>query len=532
MPTATRARRIALALLALATIPLAAQPVGPEFRVNTFTTNQQKYGNAASDAEGDFVVVWTSYGADGNHFGVSAQRYDSAGTARGAEFRVNSYTTHAQYVAQQRRAVAMDPSGNFVVVWTSDTQDGSFYGVFGQRFASAGGPVGAEFRVNTYTTSRQSEPTVAMDGAGRFVVVWADDAQEGASLGVFGQRYDAAGTPSGPAFRVNSYTTSDQYNPCVAADPAGDFVVVWTSDGEDGDSFGIFGQRLASGGAPLGPEFRVNTYTTGTQSRAAVGSSGTGSFIVMWESSSQDAGTFGVFAQRYASTGTPVGSEFRVNSYTTNGQFFPSLAFDSDGNFAVVWSSLTQDGSNYGVFGRRYGSAGAPLGAEFRVNATTSSRQDFPSVTSDPTGKFVVSWTSVSQDGSSDGIFAQRFCLSLSSVSVTVAGSTTVTVCSTGGTASVADVGGGGKTHQWGYRNTSGGFIFNLAGETGTSYLIDGADFTNPGLPGIYYLVCVTFPECGTSLVSNEVLVNLQGDTLAPAVTPPSSATVTQTLCQ
>jgi hypothetical protein len=30
----------------------------------------------------------------------------------------------------------------------------------------------------------------------------------------------------------------------VAADPAGDFVVVWDSDGQDGSDLGVFGQRF------------------------------------------------------------------------------------------------------------------------------------------------------------------------------------------------------------------------------------------------------------------------------------------------
>ena len=47
----------------------------------------------------------------------------------------------------------------------------------------------------------------------------------------------------------------------MASDSSGNFVVVWMSDSQDGSSDGVFGQRYASSGTPLGPEFRVNTYT-------------------------------------------------------------------------------------------------------------------------------------------------------------------------------------------------------------------------------------------------------------------------------
>jgi hypothetical protein len=34
-------------------------------------------------------------------------------------------------------------------------------------------------------------------------------------------------------------------DPSVAADDAGDFVVVWTSSGQDGSNYGVFGQRYS-----------------------------------------------------------------------------------------------------------------------------------------------------------------------------------------------------------------------------------------------------------------------------------------------
>jgi hypothetical protein len=85
--------------------------------------------------------------------------------------------------------VAADSAGDFVVAWQSETQDGSSYGVFGQRFASSGAPLGSEFRVNTYTANYQNRTAVAADSPGNFVVVWASDIQDGSGPGIFGQRF-------------------------------------------------------------------------------------------------------------------------------------------------------------------------------------------------------------------------------------------------------------------------------------------------------------------------------------------------------
>ena len=104
-----------------------------------------------------------------------------------------------------------------------------------------------------------------------------------------------------------------------------------------------------------------------------------------------------------------MGAEFLVNTFTTDYQRNSSVASDSSGNFVVVWQSLSQDGFDYGVFGQRYASSGAAAGAEFRVNAYTSSYQLVARVASDPLGSFVVVWESGGQDGSLRGVFGQRY---------------------------------------------------------------------------------------------------------------------------
>jgi len=273
-----------------------------------------------------------------------------------------------------------------------------------------GNPVGPEFRVNTYTTGWQRMPAVAVDPSGNFVVVWESRDQDGSIYGVFGQRYASSGAPLGPEFPVNTFTTADQNRPSVAADASGNFVVVWRSYQQDGSSWGVFGQRYASSGTTLGPEFEVNTYTPGDQQYPSVAADPSGSFVVAWQSFGQDGSTEGVFAQRYASSGVPLGPEFQVNTYWTSYQRFPSVAADAAGNFIVVWHSHLQDGSSIGIFGQRYASSGAPLGPEFRVNTFTPFYQAFPSVAADPAGNFVVVWYgSFGLDGSAAGIFGQRY---------------------------------------------------------------------------------------------------------------------------
>ncbi len=338
--------------------------------------------------------------------GGLAVPWASAQIPAGGEFQVNTFTTSYQYHPR----LASDAAGNFVVTWTSDGQDGSGLGVFARRFNAAGAPQGAEFQVNTFTPSYQYRSTVAADAAGNFVVVWTSADQDGSGYGIFGQRFNASGSRLGSEFRVNTYTIDNQYEASVASDAAFDFVVVWASYGQDGSGWGVFGQRYDASGAPLGAEFRANPYTASDQLRPVVASDAAGDFVVGWESDGQDGSGFGVFAQRYDASGAPQGTEFRVNSTTSLNQYLPSVASDAAGNFVIVWTdSSGEDGSGLGVFAQRYDASGVPRGGEFRANTTTAGPQALSAVASDAAGTFVVTWQSLDQDGDNLGIFAQKF---------------------------------------------------------------------------------------------------------------------------
>ncbi len=328
----------------------------------------------------------------------------SAQVPAGGEFRVNTYSTSSQ----SDSAVAADGDGNFVVVWIAPDSPGSV-GVFGRRFDASGASLGAEFLVNTYTSETQFLPAVARARNGTFVVAWTTFDPSGTNGGIFGQRFDGAGLPLGSEFQVNTYTSGDRRQPSVAMGPGGRFVIVWQSNGQDGSFNGVFGQRFGSSGTPEGGEFRVNTFTTFDQSYASVTMTPNGGFVVVWMSGQDGYGT-GIVGQRYDPLGAPLGGEFLVNTYTTYSQEIPSIASDSDGNFLVVWDSH-QDGSIGGVYGQRYDGAGAPRGGEFRVNTYTTNAQFAinTGAAADANGNFVVTWYSYQQDGSQWGIFGQRF---------------------------------------------------------------------------------------------------------------------------
>ena len=395
-----------LLILSLSSVAMADFVAsGSEFRVNTYTTNNQETPWVAMDANGNFVIVWASANQDGSGYGVYAQRYDRFGVVQGAEYRVNTYTTNGQL----NPSVAMDAEGNFVVAWTGDGQDGSGYGVYAQRYNSSGVAQGAELQVNTYTTNNQERPCIAMAANGNFVVTWRSDGQDGSDCGVYAQRYDSSGTPQGAEFRINTYTTNSQQDQSVAMDPNGNFVVAWSSSGQDGSFLGNYAQRYDSSGVAQDAEFQVNTYTTNNQRYPSVAMDSNGNFVIVWNSEGQDGSSFGVYGRRYNSSGTPQGAEFRINTFTTGAQWIPSAAMDANGNFLAAWFDDSHDSNGYCVYAQRYDNSGAAQGAEFRVNTYVAGYQFYPSVAMNANGYFLIVWASEGQDGSGYGIYAQRY---------------------------------------------------------------------------------------------------------------------------
>jgi hypothetical protein len=406
-----RTTRVALALAALASAAQAQVPAGPEFRVNSFTPTLQSPVSAARLAGGDFVIVMNSFGQDGSGMAVSGQRFSASGARLGAEFVANTYTTGSQ-VAAFAGAVAGDLRGRFVVAWTSDGQDGNGFGVFAQRFDPSGARVGSELQVNTYTTGSQSGPQVAMAADGSFVVVWSGDGPGGISFDIFGQRFDATGLPRGAEFRVNTYTTGSQATGRVFGDAAGRFVVVWL--GDDGNSSGVIAQRFDAAGARIGGEFVVNTSTLGLQRSYGGAMNANGEMVIAWRG--LDGGGYGVFARRFDAALNPVGAEFLVNPATTGYQGFGTAAIDDQGSFVVAWMAQAPGDGGPGTngdraaFAQRFTATGFRRGPEFRANTYTTGYQTTPVVGSDEVGNFVVAWESgANQDGSLTGAFAQRY---------------------------------------------------------------------------------------------------------------------------
>lgn len=223
----------------------------------------------------------------------------------------------------------------------------------------------------------------------------------------FTQRFDAH-VPSGDDFVVNSTTAGEQFvttSSAIAALAGGGFVIVWTDNsqtGADTSEYAVRAQRFDASGAASGAEQVVNSTTSGRQSHPAIAALAGGGFVVAWIDFGENAGDtddWAIRAQRFDASASAVGSEFLVNTTTTDRQAFPAIAGLNDGGFVIVWEdqSAGPGYQNLVVRGQRYDAAGNPAGSEFLVSAVPGGQSN-PAIEALATGGFVVAWRDTSQE--------------------------------------------------------------------------------------------------------------------------------------
>lgn len=214
---------------------------------------------------------------------------------------------------------------------------------------------------------------------------------------VFMQRLDAAGKKVGDEILLNQYAHFNQRTPSVAVLDNGNLLVVWVSESPSSSDWrknfrvDLIGREFDAKGQPVADEFPVAAADDLIQANPVVSPDIGGGFTVFW---SQQEGTstrgWDVYARSFGSDTSASGAAFRVNDYTTGDQFAPKVA-SSGGRQLVVWTSVGQDGSREGVYGRVLQS-GALAGDEFRVNVTSASRQFHPAVATDGQGRAMTAW--------------------------------------------------------------------------------------------------------------------------------------------
>lgn len=298
--------------------------------------------------------------------------------------------------------IATDCSGRSIIAWI-DTRDVDTGSVYCQRYDSAGNPIGDNMLLNGIGLT-----TIAMSCNGNFVVSWSP---YNSPISILAQRFDFEGNPIGALINVREMAPMSGASPAVAMDDTGRFVISWTDFREYIDyGSDVYAQRFDSSGAPLGGNFRVNDdLTDSSQIHPAVAMQVDGSFLITWSDFRNGAD---VYAQVYDSDGSSYNDNFKVNDNADDSlQGYPKVCVQGEGCYIVTWRDERNGIPE--VFGQRLYWFGYAIGGNMRVcNEIPTASQSHAFADADSTGEFVVAWVRSPEVDCNEGfdrIFFQRF---------------------------------------------------------------------------------------------------------------------------
>ncbi len=341
--------------IAVRKLTTAGVPTGSETFVNSYTSNGQTYPDVAA-LSGDIVLVWQSEAQDGSGYAITGRILNADGTTKYPEFLVNGTSANNQ----MNPAVAVGPSDIIVTVWQSYLQDGSYEGVYGRIHSAPGNAVTGDILIPQTTALSQTNPDVAVYSAGsRIVVTWTGEVQVDASTidkRIFFRIFDTGFSPITNEIQVTGSGTNivGQDHSSVAVIGTAGFVVAFEDSAVDGSDRGIRYRAFDWNGTALAAPAMANTTTYGTQARPAVIGIDSTNFIIAWWSLYGDTdGSTGVMARRFVRGGSN-GAETSLNMNVANYQWYPALAVSSSSLWYAAWMSGQQDGDGSGVYGRTF----------------------------------------------------------------------------------------------------------------------------------------------------------------------------------
>jgi Ca2+-binding RTX toxin-like protein len=278
-----------------------------------------------------------------------------------------------------------------VVVYADrDTSTGKGKDIFLRRFSAAGAALSAPVMVNTTTSGAQMNPDVAINASGTFVVVWQSENQDGDGWGVYARRYNSAGVAQGGETLVNTMTAGAQTAPKVAIDSSGNFVVTYLNEASaDGV---IMARRFQADGTPIA-EITVSSGGSKAYTSPVIAMRGDGSFAVAFVRTNLDTdNSTDIQIQAYASGGAASGSTQTIAD--PGDQASPTLAAGT--NFVLAWADAST--SEATIFFRSLAPNGAWSGAAVQANQDSLGNRTQPRVSLDTNNNVVLGWTQQEQD--------------------------------------------------------------------------------------------------------------------------------------
>jgi hypothetical protein len=348
-----------------------ALSLGSEFAVAA--TSQSEFASvSAGSPNGMSVVVWQQN--VGDKYPLVFQRYNASGNRVGGPTYVDGLTS-----TDGRPAVAMDGSGNFVVTWNRryNTSTGYDLNVLAARFNSSGQRLGGNVWVATDPSKKEYEPSVACDLNGNFVVSYTVDYTP-SDKDVMAKMFTSQGTST--RLIIVAGSLKNEWQSSVARGPLGRFSIGYTIDYNGTDRDVSLKRYTATGN--LESSFTIAAGAT-EERDPTVSMDNYGNAVIAW--SAMVDGDHDIFARR-VSSGLVMGSRITIRNNAED-ERLPHVALNrTNGSFVVAFQLD-------GVTGARIGVDEVSASDSVRTRNTTSTERSAPMVSVSGTSRYLVTYT-------------------------------------------------------------------------------------------------------------------------------------------
>ncbi len=358
------------------------------------TVNAISSGNQITPAvamkrdSGEHVIVWADDAYDNNQTDLDGEgNMDIRARVLceyGCDLSPDQFTVNTKAGNQTNPDVAMDINGNFVVTWTNHGNTS----VYMRQFDMTGNVLNnADSEIKVNTSGNADLSAVAMDDAGNFVVTWQTDND------IFMRGFDAKGNETFAQKPVSDNplsTKGKRSRPDIAMDKDGNFVVVWEDDANADNDYDISARGFKKDGTERIPEFIANKDKSYQQKNPAIGMNRNGTFHIAWEDDRDGNDVFRISMSAW----NPDGSVLIEDQLAGSSQkaHDPSVCVADDGTGYFAWAAdiFTNGSTKYTNVNLR--TTSKSFATQSIAHNAVQGTQDQPAIGCNDAGKYAISW--------------------------------------------------------------------------------------------------------------------------------------------